>query len=57
MAPSASSLAVGVYNGAERYPFQAPGHPGFDVSGDGRGCQKVTGRFQIEEQLEQWRTH
>lgn len=48
-APSGSSLAVGVYNDAERNPFQAPGRPGFSVGGDGRGCNTVTGRFQIEE--------
>jgi hypothetical protein len=36
-----------VYEGAERWPFESPGHPGFDVSGDGRGCNMVTGRFQI----------
>ena len=41
-------LGAQVYEGAERWPFQSPGRPGLDVSGDGRGCNTVTGRFQIE---------
>ena len=44
-----SVLATQVYEGAERWPFQSSGHPGFDVSGDGRGCNTVAGRFQIED--------
>lgn len=42
-------LATQVYENAERWPFQDSGHPGFDVSGDGRGCNTVSGRFQVEE--------
>ena len=42
-------MAKQVYLNAERWPFEAPGHPGFDVSGDGRGCNTVTGRFQVED--------
>lgn len=38
-----------VYNDAERYPFQSTGKPGFDVGGDGRGCNTETARFQIED--------
>jgi hypothetical protein len=43
------SLAPQVYTMAERWPFESPGHPGLDVSGDGRGCNTVTGSFQIED--------
>lgn len=40
-------LTPGVYNMAERYPFQSPDHPGLSISGDGRGCNTLTGRFQV----------
>jgi len=42
-------FAVQTYEGAERWPFQSPGHPGMDISGDGRGCNMLSGRFQILE--------
>jgi hypothetical protein len=42
-------LAVGRYDGAQRYPFQSPGHPGFDISGSGRGCNMEGGWFEIHE--------
>ncbi len=42
-------LEAGVYEGAERYPFQAPGHPGLSISGSGRGCNTLTGKFQVHE--------
>jgi hypothetical protein len=38
-----------VYEMAERAPFASPGHPGLSLSGDGRGCNTLTGRFQIHE--------
>ena len=41
-------ITTQVYEGAERWPFESTGHPGLDVSGDGRGCNTVTGRFQVE---------
>jgi hypothetical protein len=44
-----STLTTQVYENAERWPFQSTGHPGLDVSGDGRGCNTVTGRFQVEQ--------
>jgi hypothetical protein len=44
-----SMLTTQVYENAERWPFQSPGHPGLDVSGDGRGCNTVTGRFEVED--------
>jgi hypothetical protein len=42
-------LAIQVYDGAMRWPFEAPGHPGLDVTGDGRGCNQITGRFEVQE--------
>ena len=41
--------AVGVYEGATRYPFNGPTEPGLDVGGDGRGCNNLTGRFEVFE--------
>src|SRR5262249_49676683 len=37
----------GAYDNAERAPFASPGHPGLDVSGDGRGSNTLTGNFTI----------
>ena len=42
-------LAVGRYDNATRWPFQAPGSPGLDFSGSGRGCNMLTGNFVIYE--------
>jgi hypothetical protein len=42
-------LMTQVYKDAMRWPFQTDGHPGLDVSGDGRGCNMVTGRFEIQD--------
>jgi len=41
-------MGVDVYTQAERAPFASPGHPGIDISGDGRGCNTITGAFQVE---------
>lgn len=37
----------GVYRNAERYPFQSATAPGLSLSGDGRGCNTLTGAFQV----------
>ena len=47
--PSGALLTPGVYEGATRWPFQSPTGPGLDVSGDGRGCNTLTGRFTVLE--------
>lgn len=47
--PSGSSLGVGTFENAARYPFQSPTQPGLSVDGSGRGCNTLTGRFQILE--------
>ena len=46
---SGRQLEDGEYTGAERYPFEAPGHPGVDVSGDGRGCNEDFGKFVVRD--------
>lgn len=48
-APDGQPLVVGTYEGAVRYPFVGPGQPGLSVSGDGRGCNTLTGRFEVLE--------
>ena len=42
-----TNLVPGVYEMAQRAPFAQPGHPGLEVTGDGRGCNTITGRFQV----------
>lgn len=42
-------LRTQVYDGAERAPFAAPNTPGLSITGDGRGCNRSQGRFQIHE--------
>jgi hypothetical protein len=39
-------LAPGTYTAAHRYPFNGNG-PGLNLSGDGRGCNELTGSFTI----------
>jgi hypothetical protein len=47
-APQGQPLAVGSYTGAVRYPFNPPGS-GLSISGDGRGCNTLTGAFDVNE--------
>ncbi|MCX7554684.1 hypothetical protein OS175_12405 [Marinicella sp. S1101] len=46
-APNEVPLAVGSYEMATRFPFQDASEPGLSVSGAGRGCNTLTGRFDI----------
>jgi hypothetical protein len=48
-APNNGPLTVGTYTAATRFPFQAPTEPGLDVSGDGFGCNTLTGSFTVLE--------
>jgi hypothetical protein len=48
-APGDVPLVPGTYPMATRFPFQASGEAGLDVSGDGRGCNMLTGRFTVLE--------
>lgn len=47
-APAGQSLTTGTYNDATRYPFHGEG-PGLSVSGQGRGCNALTGSFTVSE--------
>jgi hypothetical protein len=48
VAPAGKQLAVGTYQNANRAPFNGTG-PGLDVSGNGRGCNTLTGSFRIAD--------
>lgn len=48
-APGDVPLVPGTYPMATRFPFQGPAEAGLDVSGDGRGCNMLTGRFTVLE--------
>lgn len=45
-APGSEVLAPGTYSSATRYPFNGAG-PGLSLSGNGRGCNTLTGSFTI----------
>lgn len=45
-APGTKVLAAGTYTAAHRYPFNGTG-PGLDLSGEGRGCNELTGSFTV----------
>jgi hypothetical protein len=47
-APEGQELIPGTYDGAVRFPFQEPYQPGLSFSGDGRGCNTLTGTFTIK---------
>jgi hypothetical protein len=42
-------LVPGSYENATRIPFQSPVNPGINISGWGRGCNTITGRFDVLE--------
>jgi hypothetical protein len=44
---SNSTLVPGDYDRAQRFPFQPAGTPGLDVAGAGRGCNMLTGNFDV----------
>ncbi|MDX5371574.1 MAG: hypothetical protein LPK18_03955 [Pseudomonadaceae bacterium] len=48
-APGNAQLQPGSYEAATRFPFQAADEPGLNFSGSGRGCNQLTGRFDIFE--------
>ncbi len=43
---SGSEFEVKEYEAAKRYPFEGE-NPGLSVSGSGRGCNRVTGKFEV----------
>lgn len=48
-APDDTPLRPGVYVGAQRASFREAGRPGIDISGDGRGCNTISGSFEVRE--------
>lgn len=48
-APAGRDLTPGRFLNAKRYPFNASTVPGLSVSGQGRGCNQLTGEFTIYE--------
>lgn len=46
--PPGAAFSVGAYEGAQRWPFQGSS-PGLSIGGDGRGCNTLTGRFDVTE--------
>jgi len=48
-AADGDTLVPGTYEGATRYPFNAGDEPGLSFSGNGVGCNTLTGRFTIHE--------
>ena len=47
--PAGQALHPGLYTHAQRAVFREPGHPGIDISGDGRGCNNTSGRFDVKD--------
>lgn len=45
--PSGKTFRPGTYKNATRFPFQAATAPGLNLSGDGRGCNLLTGKFIV----------
>ena len=48
-APRDQELKVGKYLSAQRAAFHNPVKPGIDISGAGRGCNVITGNFDISQ--------
>jgi Ca2+-binding RTX toxin-like protein/methionine-rich copper-binding protein CopC len=44
-----TNLVPGTYLNAERYALASPGHPGLEVTGDGRGQSFVFGSFIVDD--------
>lgn len=42
-----TALEKGIYLDAQRLPFADAGHPGLNISGMGRGCNMLTGLFNV----------
>ena len=44
-----TALVPGTYTDAQRFPFEAAGHPGLDCEFDHRGSNELTGSFTITD--------
>lgn len=49
--PVGTELIEGTYDNATRYPFQDPAVPGLSFYGDGRGCNRLAGYFDVLEAI------
>lgn len=49
VAPIGQTLVPGVYEDAARAGLQEWGKPGIEISGNGVGCNQITGRFEVLE--------
>ncbi|HXN02397.1 MAG TPA: hypothetical protein VN973_10975 [Candidatus Dormibacteraeota bacterium] len=47
-APRGQPLRAGAYSNAERASFRSESAPGIDVSGESRGCNRVSGSFAVK---------
>ncbi|HEX6349947.1 MAG TPA: hypothetical protein VF160_11235 [Candidatus Dormibacteraeota bacterium] len=45
--PQGRNLSPGLYPNAQRWPFQSPVAPGMDIDGVGRGCNELSGTYQV----------
>ena len=48
-APGKTQIKPGVYEQTARFPFQPADKPGLNFSGNGRGCNTLTGKFKVSE--------
>jgi hypothetical protein len=48
-APGGADLVPALYEKATRFSFQEPDEPGLSVSGAGRGCNELEGRFRVHQ--------
>jgi hypothetical protein len=48
-APPGKKLKAQTYLDAQRAPFREAGHAGIDIGGDGRGCNEISGRFDVRQ--------
>jgi hypothetical protein len=48
-APPGQRLAPGVYTDAQRASFRTAGHPGIEITGEGRGCNDDAGEFEVRD--------
>ncbi|MES9943253.1 MAG: hypothetical protein ABW104_14865 [Candidatus Thiodiazotropha sp. 6PLUC2] len=46
-APDNAEIQPGIYENATRFPFQDAADPGLAFSGNGRGCNTLTGWFEV----------
>jgi len=48
-APYQAELSVSYYPNAQRFPFQDIDKPGLDFSGNGNGCNGISGEFTVDK--------